>query len=301
MAPTRSGAPRGRFVTLEGGEGAGKSTQARRLAERLEKHGIPVVMTREPGGSPGAEALRYVLLNGAAKSLGPDMEAMLFAAARADHVDQVIRPALKRGEWVLCDRFADSTRVYQGGEGQISPGLVATLEQVALDGVAADLTLLLDIDAETGLARASRRRGAGSADRFEGDGLDVHERRRKAFLAIAAAEPRRVAVIDAALPPDQVADAIWAVVEAQLLAPVAGQGVAPKSPAAPGRAPASPPATAAMPVSGGSAPAPGVSASAPGVSASAADGPAPQPEASTPDDDVTIALPRKPKSTGRVS
>lgn len=208
-------AARGRFVTLEGGEGAGKSTQIRRLAARLRERGLDVVETREPGGSPRAEALREVILSGRAKPLGPGGEALLFAAARMDHLETRIRPALSRGDWVLCDRFADSTRAYQGALGALDPALLASLERVALDGTRPDLTLILDAPAEIGMARAEARRGAAAADRFESEGLESHRTLRDAFLAIARAEPARCVVIDAAGPPEMVETAIWAAVRAR--------------------------------------------------------------------------------------
>src|SRR5689334_16425665 len=142
---------RGRFITFEGGEGTGKSTQVQRLARQLISRGIEVVLTREPGGSPGAEAIRHVLLSGAAKPLGPDAEAMLFAAARDDHVRSLIAPALARCQWVLCDRFADSTRVYQGALGQVDPRLIRSLERIAVGDCVPDLTLILDLPAFVGL------------------------------------------------------------------------------------------------------------------------------------------------------
>ena len=148
----------GRFITLEGGEGAGKSVQARALAERLVLLGRDVVLTREPGGSPFAESLRKVLLAGAAAPYGPAAEALLFSAARIDHVDQTIEPALKRGAWVVSDRFADSTRAYQGAAGKIDKALITRLERVALAGRTPDLTLMLDLPAEQGLERAALRR-----------------------------------------------------------------------------------------------------------------------------------------------
>lgn len=208
---------RGRFITFEGGEGAGKTTQIRRLADRLGALGLRVTVTREPGGSPRAEAIREFLLSGRAEPLGTAAEALLFAAARADHIDVTIRPALAAGGWVLCDRFIDSTRVYQGQSG-VSATLVDALERVAIDGVRPDLTLILDIPAEAGLARADARRGAGApADRFEREGLKVHRRRREAFLSIAMDDTERCVVIDADRPPDAVADAIWAAVATRFL------------------------------------------------------------------------------------
>ena len=203
----------GRFITLEGGEGAGKSTQARRLAAHLEKLGIPVIVTREPGGSLGAEKLREVILSGAAEPFGPSGEAILFAAARIDHIDATIAPALKRGDWVISDRFADSTRAYQGSAGKLDPVLIASLERVALGDIRPDLTLILDLPVEIGMARAAERRGkTAKADRFEAEGTEFHETLRRAFLDIAAAEPERCAVIAAYRSPDEVAKAIWKVV-----------------------------------------------------------------------------------------
>jgi len=201
---------RGRFITFEGGEGSGKSTQIRRLAERLRESGQAVVLTREPGGTEMAEQIRSFILSGAAEHLGPEAETMLFAAARADHVDRLIRPALERGDWVLCDRFIDSTRAYQGSDG-VDSVLLDSLEKIAIGSARPDLTLVLDLPVEIGLARAARRRSgeAGPADRFERETVERHERRRQLFLAIAAAEPDRCLVIDANQTQDIVADAIW--------------------------------------------------------------------------------------------
>jgi len=205
---------RGIFITFEGGEGAGKSTQIARLAESLRAMGHEVVVTREPGGSPGAEALRHVILSGAAEPFGPAMEAILFAAARADHVDQVIRPAVERGAIVLCDRFMDSSRVYQGVTGDLDPAFMGTLEKVTVAGMVPDLTLILDLDPEEGLRRAARRRGSEVADRFEKEALEIHRRRREAFLEIARAEPQRCVVVDASRAPAKVATAIVKAVHA---------------------------------------------------------------------------------------
>src|SRR2546430_497812 len=149
----------GRFITFEGGEGSGKSTQAKLLAERLRPFGLGVVLTREPGGSTGAEAVRHVLLSGAAKPLGAHAEAILFAAARDDHVSQTIRPALQTGKWVICDRFIDSTRIYQGALSNVDARLIARLERLTIGDLKPDLTLVLDLPAELGLERAARRRG----------------------------------------------------------------------------------------------------------------------------------------------
>ena len=211
MTATRAG----RFITLEGGEGAGKSTQLRRLAARLRGCGLRVVETREPGGSARAEALREVILSGKAKAMGPGGEALLFAAARMDHLDARIRPALARGEWVLSDRFADSTRAYQGALGALPGDLLDALERVTLDGTRPDLTLILDLPAELGMARADARRGGGQADRFESEGLDSHRKLRAAFLDIARADPARCVVIDASASPEMVEAAIWAAAHAR--------------------------------------------------------------------------------------
>jgi dTMP kinase len=205
----------GRFITFEGGEGAGKSTQIQRLKERLLARGASVVVSREPGGSPGAEKIRQMLLSGEAKDLGPRGEAMLFAAARADHVDTTIAPALARGDWVLCDRFADSTRVYQGEAG-VDPEYLDLLETAAVAGLHPDLTVLIDIPADIGLSRVSKRTAATSAtgpDRFEVDDVETHERRRSLFLNLARQEPQRFAVIDGRQDSETVEAAIWEAVE----------------------------------------------------------------------------------------
>jgi dTMP kinase len=203
---------RGRFITFEGGEGAGKSTQLRRLAERLRGRGLEVVATREPGGSPGAEAIRELVLNGAADRWSPVTETLLMYAARRDHIERVIAPALARGAWVVCDRFADSTRAYQGAAGGTDPALIAALEAQVLDGARPDLTLIFDLPPEAGLARAHAR---GGELRFESKGLAFHERLREGFLAIARAEPERCALIDAAAAMDAVEAAVWTTVQAR--------------------------------------------------------------------------------------
>ncbi len=217
---------RGRFITLEGGEGAGKSVQARRLEARLRAAGLEVVRTREPGGSPHAEALREVILSGFAKSFGPEGEALLFAAARIDHLDQTILPALERGQWVVSDRFADSTRAYQGAAGKLAKDAIRRLEGIVVGPNGPDLTLILDLPPEAGLERARLRRGAGGADRFEAEGIAFHRVLRRAFRDIAATEPQRCAVIDALKSEDEVEAAIWSVVEARL-DPAAAVGPAP--------------------------------------------------------------------------
>lgn len=218
MIGAPSAATRGAFITLEGGEGAGKTTQARHIAERLKEIGIPSIVTREPGGSPGAEILREVLLSGMFKHLGSEAEAIIFSAARIDHIDQTIKPALAAGSWVICDRFADSTRAYQGSLGGVDPWFLTRLEEVTLDGLRPDLTIILDLPADVGLARAAARRAPDfAADRFESESLAAHEALRQAYLAIAAAEPQRCIVIDATQDETEVAKAIWDVIGARLL------------------------------------------------------------------------------------
>ncbi len=207
---------RGRFITLEGGEGVGKSVQARRLEARLAGLGLAVVRTREPGGSPGAEALREAILSGFAAGFSPGAQALLFAAARIDHLEKTIVPALARGAWVVSDRFADSTRAYQGAAGNLPPEFIAFLERLTVGPNRPDLTLILDLEPEIGLARATERRQATPADRFEAEGLAFHETLRRAFLDIAAAEPGRCVVVDAGGSEDEVAASIWSAVEARL-------------------------------------------------------------------------------------
>ncbi|WP_112945589.1 dTMP kinase [Rhizobium sp.] len=217
----------GLFVTFEGGEGAGKSTQIRRLADALRARGHEVVVTREPGGSPGAEAVRHVLLSGAAESFGTRMEAILFAAARNDHVEEIIRPALGQGKVVLCDRFMDSSRVYQGVTGNLEPDFIETLQRVAINGVVPDCTLMLDLPAKAGLERAKRRGAAGDVapDRFEKEEIETHEKRREAFLDIASREPERCHVVNAMQTEEAIAAEIVSIV-GQLLAPADAPKVA---------------------------------------------------------------------------
>jgi dTMP kinase len=200
---------RGRFITFEGGEGSGKSTHAALIAERLKARGLDVVLTREPGGSPGAEIIRHVLLSGAAKPFGPDTEAILFAAARDDHIRSTIAPALARGQWVVCDRFMDSTRVYQGALGHVDPRLIRGLERVTVGELVPDITFILDVPADVGLARASRRRGSAQADRFEAEDVAFHDRLRRAYAALAKLEPGRCILVDGTKPKPAVFDLIW--------------------------------------------------------------------------------------------
>ncbi|OHB28141.1 MAG: dTMP kinase [Phenylobacterium sp. RIFCSPHIGHO2_01_FULL_69_31] len=205
---------RGRFISFEGGEGAGKSTQVQRLAARLKGGGREVVTTREPGGSPGAESIRDIVLRGEADRWSPTTETLLMYAARRDHIERVIRPALTRGAWVICDRFADSTRAYQGAAGGVDPRFITALETFILEDTRPDLTLVFDLPAEVGLERAHAR--AGAEMRFESKGITFHERLREGFRAIAASEPERCALIDATGSIAEVEAAVWAAVEARL-------------------------------------------------------------------------------------
>ena len=206
---------RGRFITFEGGEGAGKSTQARRLQARLGEGGVTAILTREPGGSPGAEAVRSLLVTGDVDRWSPTAETLLLYAARADHIERAIQPALEQGVWVVCDRFADSTRAYQGAAGGASEQLIADLEEAVLGDLTPDLTLMFDLAPEVGLERVTARGGAEA--RFEAKGLAFHQRLRQRFLSIAAAEPARCVVVDAAADLDAVAEAVWAAVSGRLL------------------------------------------------------------------------------------
>ena len=206
---------RGHFITFEGGEGAGKSTQIERLRRRVEALGHPVLVTREPGGSPRAEQIREAILSGRAKAFGPAAEALLFYAARSDHLETLIRPALERGVNVLCDRFADSTRAYQGALGQVPPGILSSLDRVIVGETEPDLTIVLDVPAQVGLARARRRREEKGevADRFESERESFHEALRQAFREIAGARPERCVLVDAGADPDAVEEAVWSAVK----------------------------------------------------------------------------------------
>lgn len=215
---------RARFITFEGGEGAGKSTQVRLLAERLGAAGHEVVVTREPGGTPFAEQVRALILDPRVADHEPLSEALLFYAARADHIAKVIRPAIARGAFVLCDRFSDSTRVYQSLAGGLPREVFTSLEGIVVGDARPALTLILDIDPAQGLARArARRDGAGARasaageDRYEAKALGFHRRLRDGFLAIAAEEPQRCVVIDAARAADAIAADVWAAAQSRLL------------------------------------------------------------------------------------
>ncbi len=205
----------GRFITFEGGEGAGKTTQIRRLAERLTPRVGELVLTREPGGSAGAEALRELLVRGETDRWSPISETLILYAAREDHLERLIRPALARGAWVMSDRFTDSTRAYQGAGGGAPAAFIAALETAVVGAARPDLTLILDLPVEEGLARAMAR--GGGEERFERKGLPFHERLRQGFLEIARLEPQRCVIVDAAAAPDQVSGQIWAAVSDRLL------------------------------------------------------------------------------------
>ncbi|MFD0917979.1 dTMP kinase [Pseudahrensia aquimaris] len=205
-----------RFITFEGGEGAGKSTQIKRLAERLEAQGHSVLITREPGGTAGAEAIRHVILSGAAEPYGTEMEALLFAAARSDNVQNIILPALRAGKIVLCDRFLDSSRVYQGMTGNVDMDFVLQMERAVTEGARPGLTLIFDLPAEIGAERAAKRRTEDQPDRYEKEALAQQEARRQAFLKIAKDEPDRCLVIDASQPIADVNKAVDTAVDAYL-------------------------------------------------------------------------------------
>ncbi|WP_316172042.1 dTMP kinase [Bradyrhizobium sp. SZCCHNRI1058] len=220
-AALKRGPGRGRFVTFEGGEGAGKSTQIKMLADHLQKEGVRLVLTREPGGSPGAEIMRHLVLSGMGKLLGPEAETLLFAAARDDHVRNVILPALNQGSWVLCDRFFDSTRAYQGSQGKVAPDVLNAMQRVTIGDLKPDLTLILDVPVEIGLQRAGARRGAGTPDRFEGEDIKFHKGLRDAFHKIAAEDPRRCVLIDATASAETVSQLVWNAVRERLFTEVA--------------------------------------------------------------------------------
>jgi dTMP kinase len=201
---------RGRFISFEGGEGSGKSSQIKTLAERLSAAKLRAIVTREPGGSPGAEIIRHLVLSGMGKLLGPDAETLLFAAARDDHVRTVIQPALKQGIWVLCDRFSDSTRAYQGSLGKVAPAVLNAMERVTIGDLKPDLTIILDVPAEVGMQRAAARRGTGAPDRFEAEDVKFHQELRDAYRQIAAENSQRCVLIDANADAGTVAANVWA-------------------------------------------------------------------------------------------
>jgi dTMP kinase len=209
---------RGRFITFEGGEGSGKSTQIKILADRLHTAKLRTIVTREPGGSPGAEIIRHLVLSGMGKLLGSDAETLLFAAARDDHVRTVILPALNQGTWVLCDRFFDSTRAYQGRLAHVPEGLLRAMQRVTIGDLKPDLTIILDIPVEIGMQRAAARRGQGAPDRFEAESVQFHQELREAYRQIAEEEPQRCVLIDASAAPDEVAAKIWTALRDHLFA-----------------------------------------------------------------------------------
>lgn len=202
----------GRFIAFEGGEGAGKSTQARLLADALAARGHEIVLTREPGGTPGAETIRTLLLDPQGQGWNPRAEALLFAAARADHVERLIRPALERGAWVVCDRFLDSSRAYQGGGSGLTDAEIRALHVIGSEGLLPDLTLLVEAAPETVAARLAGR--AGAADRIEGRDAAFHARVAAAFSAFAEAEPARFRRIDANGAPEATHAAVLAAIDA---------------------------------------------------------------------------------------
>jgi dTMP kinase len=217
MAGAKKDSRHGRFITFEGGEGSGKSTQIKTLAERLNGTELRTIVTREPGGSPGAEIIRHLLLSGMGKLLGPEAETLLFAAARDDHVHAVIEPALDQGTWVLCDRFFDSTRAYQGRLGKVDPGVLNAMQRVTIGDLKPDLTIILDVPVEVGMQRAAARRGTGVPDRFEAEDVKFHEGLRDAYRQIAADEPQRCLLIDANAAPGVVAARVWTAVRDRFL------------------------------------------------------------------------------------
>ena len=220
---------KGAFITFEGGEGSGKSTQAAALAERLRGRGIDVVLTREPGGSPLAEQIRELLLVPKPQPHGALTEALLFYAARADHLEHTVRPALALGQWVICDRFSDSTRAYQGAAGGIEAAVIETLDGMVVEATTPDLTVLIDLDPAVGLTRAAARRSVavqGSplvADSFEGRQMQFHQRLRQGFLDLAKAAPDRIVVMDGFQNQLMLADAIFRTVCERLPVPAQGK------------------------------------------------------------------------------
>jgi len=206
---------RGKFITFEGGEGAGKTTQARLLAERLRERGIDVVQTREPGGSPGAEEIRAIAVSGDAERWSARTETLLMYASRSDHLERKILPALEEGKWVVCDRFADSSRAYQGAGGGAPESLIEALDKHVVGDNQPNLTVVFDIPVEVGLERAF---GRGLFEtRFESKGLEFHQKLREGFLEVAVRHPERCVVLDATGEVEDVAERLWAVVEERLL------------------------------------------------------------------------------------
>ncbi len=205
--------PRAQFITFEGGEGAGKSTQADKLRARLEDKGVDVLVTREPGGAPSAEEIRALLVTGEPDRWTPLTEALLHTAARQEHLENTVRPALASGRWVLCDRFYDSTMAYQGYAQGLGKGLVEQLNALVVRDTVPDLTLVFDLPVEQGLSRAQIREG--NEDRYERMGQSFHEALRSAFLDIARENASRCELLDASQSIDQIAGRVWKIVEAR--------------------------------------------------------------------------------------
>lgn len=203
----------GLFITLEGIEGAGKSTVARLVRDRLRTRGVPVVMTREPGGTPLAERVRQIVLDRGDEHMTPQAETLLMFAARSVHLDNLIRPALKRGDWVVCDRFTDATRAYQGGGRGVSQQWIEQLAVEIHRDLSPDCTLLLDLPVAIGLDRAKVRAGDAAADRFESEREPFFEKVRAVYLELARAEPKRIRVIDAGVSLEAVTKQVEAVIE----------------------------------------------------------------------------------------
>ena len=206
---------RGHFISLEGGEGVGKSTQARRLADAIRTRRHDVILTREPGGSPGAEAIRDLLLQGEAERWTAEAEALLFAAARADHVARTIRPALESGAWVVTDRFLDSSIAYQGGAGGVGAEAIRRLHDIGSDGLLPDRTLLLRLPGDAAAERALRRDG-NAGDRIAARGVEYHDRVADAFQSLAEADPKRFRIVDAAGAEEDVTRRLVAAIEDML-------------------------------------------------------------------------------------
>jgi len=211
---------RGRFITLEGIEGAGKSTVARFVRDRLRERGLPVLMTREPGGTPLAERMRQIVLDRGDERMTPQAETLLMFAARSVHLDNLIRPALTRGDWVVCDRFTDATRAYQGSGRGVSEQWIEQLAQEIHGDLSPDCTLLLDLPVKLGLKRAKVRAGDAAADRFESELEPFFERVRSAYLSLAKAQPRRIHIIDASQSLEQVETQVISILYNELQATV---------------------------------------------------------------------------------